>query len=196
MVKHLDKPKPKLYIIGGPNGAGKTTFANRFIPQFTECQHFVNADLIARGLSPFAPEVAMLQAGRLVLEKIKQLSSQQVDFALESTMSGRSYASLFKQLKSQGYEIHMFYIWVPDVKATLLRIKDRVRLGGHNVPEADVLRRFDRSVSNFFQLYRPLADAWTIIINREVEPEKIAYMEHGEIYVLNSAEYNKMTERI
>ena len=110
-----EKSGPSLYIIAGPNGAGKTTFAREFLPHFADCKEFVNADLIAQGLAPFAPETAALRAGRLVLERIDALSRQRADFGLETTLSGRAYAPLFRRLKAEGYRIYLFFLWLPEV---------------------------------------------------------------------------------
>src|ERR1700693_47811 len=104
-----------LYVIAGPNGAGKTTFARKFLPAYADCTQFVNADLIAQGLSPSAPETAALRAGRLVLERIEDLSRQRVDFGVETTLSGRAYAPLFQHLKDVGYRVYLFFLWLPQV---------------------------------------------------------------------------------
>ena len=126
----------------------------------------MNADLIAQGLSPFAPENAAFRAGRLMIGEIEMLAKQQVDFGFETTLSGRGHVPLVRELKKQGYKIHLFFLWVPEVDLTLSRIKDRVSKGGHNVPEPDVRRRFDRSLRNFLFHYRPLADSWPCSIIR------------------------------
>jgi predicted ABC-type ATPase len=148
---------PNAYIIAGPNGAGKTTFAREFLPQYADCRSFINADLIAQGLSPFAPEAVAFRAGRLMLSEIALLAKHQVDFGFETTLSGRGHLNLVRHLKDQGYRIHFFFLWVPGVDLALSRIQDRVSEGGHNVPEVDVRRRFERSIRNFLIYYRPLS---------------------------------------
>lgn len=165
-----ESANPTLYIIAGPNGAGKTTFARKFLPKYAECTQFVNADLIALGLSPFAPETAALRAGRLVLERIDEFSRQRVDFGVETTLAGRSYAPLFRRLKGDGYRIHLFFLWLPEVDTTIARVADRVRRGGHHVPEEDVRRRYVRGLRNFAEVYRPLLDGWILFDNTGQTP--------------------------
>lgn len=122
--------KPRIYIIAGPNGAGKTTFAREFLPHYAECDEFVNADLIAESISPFAATAAAFRAGRLMLEQIHLLAQRRLDFAFETTLSGKSYLPLLRNFKRQGYALHLFYLWLPSVELALARIADRVRLAG------------------------------------------------------------------
>ena len=110
---------PQLYLIAGPNGAGKTTFARKFLPRYAQCDQFVNADLIAGGLSPFSPEAAALRAGRLMLERIEALAKRREDFGFETTLSGVTYVSLLRRLKAHGYQIHVFFLWIPTVEMAL-----------------------------------------------------------------------------
>ena len=145
-----------IYIIAGPNGSGKTTFAKSFLPDYVNCPNFVNADLIAQGLAPFEPRAAAIKAGKLVLGQIKEYARRGVDFAFETTLSGKSYASLLTALKSKGYAIHLFFLWLPSPELAIARIKDRVVEGGHHVPAEDVRRRFIRGIDNFFSLYESL----------------------------------------
>jgi predicted ABC-type ATPase len=148
------EPKNKnAYIVAGPNGAGKTTFAREFLPYYANCRNFVNADLIAQGISPLAPEAAAIHAGRLMLAQIARFAQKGSDFGFETTLAGRGYLSLLRRLKKSGYKVHLFYLWVPDVELLLSRIAGRVEQGGHQVPESDVRRRFLRSASNLFQEY-------------------------------------------
>lgn len=126
---------PNLYVIAGPNGAGKTTFAREFLPNYVDCKQFVNADLIAGGLSPFSPEGAALKAGKLLLQEIRDLAVKKRDFGFETTLSGITHASFFRSLKRRGYAIHLFFLWIPDVRIALARISDRVKKGGHDVPQ-------------------------------------------------------------
>jgi predicted ABC-type ATPase len=139
-----------LYIVAGPNGAGKTTFAREFLPNYVECLEFVNADLIASGLSPFSPERAAMRAGRLMLERIHFLADRATDFGFETTLSGKSYVRLLKDLKSRGYRIYLYFLWVDNVDIALERVAERVQRGGHNVPENIVRRRFNRGLPNLF----------------------------------------------
>ena len=157
-------------MIAGPNGAGKTTFAREFLLREASVIHFVNADLIAGGLSPLRPDLAARRAGRMVLAELNRLVKARQDFAFESTLSGRTYLRLVKRWKAAGYRIEIVFLWLPSVQVALQRIAARVRQGGHNVPRNDVLRRFDRSWKNFRVLYRPLADAWAVYDNAGEAP--------------------------
>ena len=151
---------PLCLIIAGPNGAGKTTFAREFLPREGGIVHFVNADLIAAGLSPLQPNNAALNAGRVFLSELDRLAASKFDFAFESTLSGRAYVDRLKRWKARGYRIELVYLQLATPELALKRIAARVKEGGHNVPAADVRRRFVRSWRNFEKLYRPLCDAW------------------------------------
>jgi predicted ABC-type ATPase len=152
---------PQLYMIGGPNGAGKTTVALDLLPDRLKCYEYVNADAIAAALSPFAPEATAVQAGRLMLARIKQLAEQQKDFAFETTMASRTFVSLLEQCKAQGYQINLIYIWLQTSELAVERVKERVASGGHSIPRYVILRRYKRSLQNFKNLYMPLADEWS-----------------------------------
>lgn len=185
-----------LYIIAGPNGSGKTTFAIKFLPEYARCPNFVNADLIAQGLSPFSPSTAAITAGKLVLEQIHQFADKGVDFAFETTLSGQLYVNLLKSLKKKGYKIHLFFLWIPDTDLAMSRIKSRVAQGGHDVPIQDVLRRFSRSISNFFKLYQSLADSWMLFDNAGVIPILIAECKHGKVKIIKESSYNTIVQGI
>jgi predicted ABC-type ATPase len=150
------------HIIAGPNGAGKTTFALEYLPNEGACANFVNADLIAHGLSPFDPDRAALAAGRIMLRQIDGCVRRRESFAFESTLSGRAYAHKIKAWKRLGYSITIYYLKLPHVEMAIERVRLRVAHGGHNVPEDDIRRRFDRSWLNFEQIYRPLSDSWIV----------------------------------
>ena len=164
MRQRTSKP-PRCIVIAGPNGAGKTTFAREYLPREGGVIHFVNADLIATGLSPLRPELAARRAGRLVLAELSRLSKERKHFAFESTLSGRTYLRLLNRWKQKGYQIEMVFLRLTSVDIALQRIAARLRQGGHDVPRADVIRRFDRSWNNFLTVYRPIADAWAVYDN-------------------------------
>jgi predicted ABC-type ATPase len=185
-----------VYIIAGPNGSGKTTFAVKFLPEYVKCPNFVNADLIAQGLSPFSPGAAAIKAGKLVLGQIHRFANIKADFAFETTLSGKLYVNLFKSLKAKGYKIHIFFLWIPDADLALSRIESRVAQGGHNVPVQDVLRRFDRAVRNFFKLYQPLADSWMLFNNAGPNPILIAEKKIGKVRIIYESSYNDIVEGI
>lgn len=165
--------RPRCIIIAGPNGAGKTTFAREFLLREVGVIHFVNADLIAGGLSPLHPELAARQAGRLVLTELSRLVKARENFAFESTLSGRTYLQLLKRWKIAGYRIEIVFLSLPSVQLALQRIAARVHQGGHNVPRADVIRRFKRSWDNFKKLYRPLAEKWSVYDNSGGAPQLV-----------------------
>ena len=167
----LQRPiSPRCVIIAGPNGAGKTTFAREFLPKDAAVINFVNADLIAGGLSPFRPELAALAAGRLVLKELDRLFATRADFAFESTLSGTGYLGRLRRWKAAGYRVEIVYLRVTSPQLSIRRIAARVIQGGHDVPTRDVMRRFDRSWRNFETVYRPMADAWAVYDNSGSEP--------------------------
>lgn len=175
----------ELYIIAGPNGVGKTTFANTFLPKYADCRNFINADLIAQGMSPFSPEAAAVRAGRLMLSEIRFFARRRDTFAFETTLSGRSYLRLIRRLKKQGYKVHFFFLAVKDVDVALSRVRDRVLKGGHDVPEAVIRRRFRRSIRNFLGEYRPLADSWYLFDNSGRMPVVIAWEKAHKLRIID-----------
>ena len=162
--------KRKCYIIAGPNGAGKTTFAKEFLPVEAECLNFVNADLIALGLSPFQPERMAIEAGRLMIQKINDCIKNYESFAFETTLSGKGYINKIKDWKSKQYEIIIYYLRVPTVEFAIERVKLRVSQGGHNIPEVDIRRRFERSWINFQEIYKFLSDSWIVFDTSANQP--------------------------
>ncbi|MEA2082282.1 MAG: zeta toxin family protein [Elusimicrobiota bacterium] len=187
--------KKNVYIIAGPNGSGKTTFAAEFLPAYAKCPNFINADLIAKGLSPFYPSQMSLKAGKLVLQQIREMSAKGVNFGFETTLSGKSYLNLFKELKEKCYTLHIFYLWIPGTPLAIARIKDRVSQGGHDVPVKDIERRFTRSISNFFKLYRPLADKWMLFDNSQKQSKLIAKKDNSHIDIRNHILFATITEK-
>jgi predicted ABC-type ATPase len=183
-----------VYIIAGPNGSGKTTFAKKFLPNYAKCQHFVNADLIAQGLSPFSPRIAAMKAGRLVLEQIHTLAEKNLDFAFETTLSGKSYVDFLKRLRNKSYSLHLFFLWIPTTKLALARIKERVADGGHDVPVADVCRRFNRGIYNLFKFYKPVLDTFMLFDNSGVRPRLIAEEREEKISVIDKELFDKIVK--
>lgn len=165
---------PTIYVIAGCNGAGKTTFAREFLPKEVKCLRFLNADEIARGLSPFDPSAAAIRAGRLLLDEFRQSVRRKETFALESTLSGRTYVRLLRDAKDQGFAVLLHYLWLPNPRLAAARVKERVKKGGHDVLVADVRRRFKRSLVHLLSDYAPLADRWAVWDNRLAPPRLLA----------------------
>ena len=172
-TKRPKKRRPRCLLIAGPNGAGKTTFAKEYLPNDARVLNFVNADLIASGLSPLRPELAAITAARLMLEEIDRLVSRHEEFAWESTLSGLAHVKRIQAMKQTGYAIEIIYLRLASPRLALRRIAARVQQGGHNVPKIDALRRFSRSWRNFETRYRPLADAWAVYDNSSKPPKLI-----------------------
>lgn len=172
----MNKDK-KIIIIAGPNGAGKTTFALEYLPKEASCPVFVNADLIAAGISPFIPELAAFHAGRLMIEEIKRHASSGESFAFETTLSGRTYAQLIPEWRRIGYKIKLIFLYLPDVLTAIERVKNRVKQGGHNVPGQTIRRRYEKGWYNFQHVYKQLVDAWVLFDN---SGEKPRLLDEGE----------------
>jgi predicted ABC-type ATPase len=172
---------PQLIVIAGPNGAGKTTFARNLLPKIG-VEAFLNADLIAAGLSPIRPEASAFAAGRLLLRFWNDHVDARRDFAFESTLSGRTYALMLRKAIEMGYRISIHYLWVPTVQICLRRIRNRVAKGGHNVPALDVRRRFPASLRNFLFLYRPLAaEAFLWDVSRQPPVPVVSWQDDGSV---------------
>ncbi len=181
---------PALHVIAGPNGVGKTTFANRYLPEEIQQLEFVNADLIARGLSPFDPDSVSLEAGRIALLRIKELLRERKSFTWETTLSGRSAAVWLTVARENGYTIKAYFLWVRDVEVTLQRIRQRVLEGGHDIPADVARRRFFKTIQNFFGIYRQLFDSWKLIENEANRRRLIAVEKNGRLALRDEARFN------
>ena len=168
---------PNLYIIAGPNGAGKTTASYTLLPEMLGCTNFVNADEIARGLSPFSPETVDVQAARIMLARIEELLAQKVDFAIETTLATRSYVQLVKRAQKAGYKVHLLFFCLESPEQAILRVAQRVAEGGHNIPEDVIRRRFARGIANLTHLYLPICDSALVYNNSHGKPQIIAELE-------------------
>lgn len=162
--------KKKTIIIAGPNGAGKTTFARSFLPNEAHCQRFINADLIAAGLSPFAPDQAAIKAGRLMLREIDDCVRKGESFAFETTLAGLAYLGRIGQWRALGYRVSLFFLRLPDAETAIARVAERVRQGGHHIPEDVIRRRFGAGLHNFENFYRSAVDDWAEFDNVGEEP--------------------------
>lgn len=168
------------WIIAGPNGAGKTTFALEYLPQVAQCSRFVNADLIAAGLSPLAPERELLAASRLFLGEIEACITQREDFAFETTLAGRSYLKLVRRLQTAGWRVELIYLALPSMEMSKLRVAERVAHGGHSIPVADIERRFARSLGNLLYSFSTQVDACRCFMNSDASPE-LVFEQQGEV---------------
>ena len=170
----------KILIIAGPNGAGKTTFCRDFLPHEAECLTFINADLIAAGLSPFQPENESIKAGKLMLEAMEHHTEKKESFAFETTLSGISYVQKIIEWKKLGYKIKLFFLKLPNVEMAIARVAERVKQGGHNIPEDVIRRRYENGYKNFITVYKPIVDEWVLFDNSHQKPIMIDYGEHNE----------------
>ncbi|MFZ4057973.1 MAG: zeta toxin family protein [Ferruginibacter sp.] len=173
---------PNLYIISGCNGAGKTTASFTILPEMLDCKEFVNADEIAKGLSPFQPESVSFQAGRLMIERINELIKNNVDFAFETTLTTLSYLNTIKLAKEKGYTVTLLFFWLNDVNLAIERVKIRVTEGGHNIPEETIRRRYFRGINNLINKFIKLCDFW-IVINNSSKPFSFVAEGQGKTHI-------------
>lgn len=186
----MPKPKPKLYIIAGCNGAGKTTASYTVLPEMLGCKEFVNADEIARGLSPFNPEGVAIQAGRLMIDRVLHLLKEGVDFAFETTLSTRSYVKLIERAQRRGYFVALLFFSLPTPEQAIMRVASRVAQGGHNIPTDVIKRRFAAGLYNLFHLYTPIVDYWALYDNATCPTRRIASgMKGSERLQVDDAQY-------
>ena len=191
MAKQQLNP-PTVYAIAGPNGAGKTTFASEFLPDFVKCREFLNADLIAAGLSPFAPEAQNVRAGRLLLERNRELVAERVDFGFETTLSGRTYVKRLTAMRASGFRVVLFFLWLPNVDMAVARVRKRVAEGGHGVPLEDIRRRYAAGIQNLFRLYRSLAHEWRLYDASRLPPRLIAMEVNGQLVVKQIKQFRQI----
>ena len=170
-----DTDRLHLYIIAGCNGAGKTTASFTVLPEMLNCREFVNADEIAKGLSPFNPEGVAIRAGRLMIDRILHLLKEGETFAFETTLATRSYVKLIQRAQKRGYFVTLLFFSLSTPEQAVARVAKRVSQGGHNIPTDVILRRYEAGLQNLFQLYIPVVDYWTLYDNSDCPGEKIAY---------------------
>ena len=181
-------------VLAGPNGAGKSTTAPSLLKGTLAVREFVNPDPIAQGLSGFRPNHVALAAGRIMLDRLHELARLRADFAFETTLASRSYAPWLRELRKAGYRVHLIFLWLPSADVAVARVRERVRMGGHAVPEATIRRRYAAGLRNFFALYRPLADTWQVYDNSgSSTPRPIARGRLGRITtVADQAVWNRI----
>lgn len=171
-----------LYIISGCNGAGKTTVSYSVLPKLLDCKQFVNADEIAKGLSPFCPESVAIQSGKLMLLRIEELLAADETFSIETTLATRSYSELVKRAHEKGYKVTLLYFWLSSPELAVERVARRVREGGHNIPKDVIYRRYKKGLKNLFNIFIPIVDSWMIVDNG-VEPREL--IAEGDINGIN-----------
>jgi predicted ABC-type ATPase len=165
---------PTLILIAGPNGAGKTTFATEILTTDLKGVRFINADEIARGLSPFDPASVAIKAGRILLSEVAEHIASGTSFALESTLSGKAHAGMLSRAKSAGFQIVLHFLWLPGPKESIARVRLRTKKGGHFIPPEDIRRRYPRILENLVNLYLPRADRWFVWDSTEFPPRPLA----------------------
>ncbi len=188
------KNKPVCYVIAGPNGAGKTTYALKYLPKVAKCMEFVNADLIAQGLSPLRMERALIAAGRILIARLRELARKKAVFAFETTLSGQSHSAFLRQLKRVGYRIELYYLWIPSAEFSARRVAMRVERGGHDVPLPVIRRRFGKSLKNLVSVYFPLADYVSVVDNSELDPKPIMESAAGREIVFQPERWAEILE--
>ena len=192
-----DMEDKHLYIISGPNGAGKTTASYSVLPKILHCKEFVNADEIARGLSPFNPESVAIEAGRLMLSRIKDLLSKNESFSIETTLATRSYFRLIEKAHQQGYEVTLLYFWLKSPEQAMERVAERVSKGGHNIPQDIIVRRYFEGIDNLFQIYMPIVDTWILVNNSETPRSIVASGGNNQdLIIRNSVLFNQIKKYV
>ncbi len=187
----------QLYIISGCNGAGKTTASYTVLPEILGCKEFVNADEIARGLSPFNPDSVAIEAGRLMLSRIKELLSRNESFSIETTLATRSYFRLIEKAHQQNYAVTLLFFWLKSPEQAIERVAERVAKGGHNIPRDIIVRRFYEGIDNLFKIYMPIVDTWVLVNNSETPRSIVATGgKDQETVVRNNYLFSKIEEYV
>ena len=184
-----------IYIIAGPNGAGKTTASYTLLPEILGCKEFINADEIAKGLSPFNTESIAFRAGRLMLERIKDLITKGETFSFETTLSTKSYYALIKKAKYSGYRVDLLFVYLNSKEIAIKRVKNRVAEGGHNIPKKVIERRFDNGLINLINRYIPIVDSWVLLDNSNKDFELIANGSGNNVYIRNSDKWAEVKQK-
>jgi len=183
-----------LYIISGCNGAGKTTASFTILPEILNCKEFVNADEIAKGLSPFQPEKVSIEAGRLMLNRIKELLFQGKTFAFETTLSTKSYKNTVKEAQENGYEVILLFFWLQSIELAVERVKQRIIEGGHNIEPNVIVRRYNNGIKNLFDIYLPIVNKAMIFDNSDNIYQLIAEKHNNKINIIDNKKYNTLTQ--
>jgi predicted ABC-type ATPase len=191
----MAKAPPTVVVVGGPNGAGKTTVSRAILADTFGLAEFVNADALAAGLSGFNPDRAAFAAGRIMLQRLRELAAARTSFAFESTLASRTFAPWLAELAGAGWDVELVYFWLRSPELAIRRVKARVRKGGHTVPDDIIRRRYWRSVANFWALYRPLAQTWHAYDNSGAEPVVVAHGSRARtVNVVARSAFSKLLE--
>lgn len=185
----------RLFIISGCNGAGKTTASYTILPEILNCKEFVNADEIAKGISPFNPESSAIQAGRLMLDRIRILIDKGNDFAFETTLATKSYRNYVQKAKENGYIVTLLFFWLRTPDLAVKRVETRVKEGGHNIPELIIRRRYENGLKNFFGIFEPIVDEWMFIDNSGEPYEIIAQKNSEDKLIRNLKIWNSLLQK-
>jgi len=182
-----------MHVISGCNGSGKTTASYTILSEMLQCRSFINSDEIARGISPFDLSNAAIDAGRVMLSRIKELSETRKDFAIETTLAVRSFANLIEKIRKKGYDVMLVYFWLNSPDLAVERVKNRVMAGGHTIPENVIRRRYWSGINNLFNIYMPLSDRWLLINNSDTPSSLIAEGQGPrEIKIYNVDDYQRL----
>lgn len=187
---------PNVIVISDANGAGKSTLAPYLLRDTFGILEYVNADTIAEGLSAFAPEAVAIEAGRIMLKQVKMLSLQEKDFAFETTLSSRFYGKFLRGLQSKDYSFHLIFLFLQSAELAVERVRERVRLGGHNIPEEVLRRRYAKGLRNFFEIYQPLANSWRFYDVSDKSPVLVAFKAKKELQIVEESLWNQIIETV
>lgn len=188
---------PTVIIMAGPNGAGKSTTASAILSQEgAEVENYINPDLIARGLSPNNPDSVSFHSGRIVHDRIRELMRNGENFAFETTLSGRTYIRTIQMLKGEGYTVKLFFLWLKSPDLALIRVRERVKSGGHNIPEDTIIRRYTAGLRNFFNLYQDMVDEWRLYnSSKDAGPQLIASASGGSLTIKNTELWARLNSK-
>lgn len=190
-----DRSAPTIHILAGPNGAGKTTFAKSYLPTFADCREFLNADLIAAGLAPFAPETQAARASELLLQRMQELVAERASFSFETTLSARTYRAAIVKWRRWGYRVALYFIWLPTVEMAIQRVANRVREGGHGIPESMIRRRYTRGLRNLFELYVPVVSTTIVYDGARIPPVPIVEIEGAGLRVWDYSQWQTIHQQ-
>lgn len=187
---------PNVIVIAGANGAGKSTLAPYLLRDTFGISEYVNADTIAEGLSAYSPETVAVEAGRIMLRQLKIFAAQKTDFAFETTLASRFYGKFLRERQTNDYKFHLIFLYLQSAELAVERVRERVRLGGHNIPETVIRRRYAKGLRNFFEIYQPLADSWRFYDMSENAPALVAFKAENELQIVQENLWNQISKTV